>query len=792
MKSYSVKNESGQIFEVDEDKVEQAEKDGFLPVVSNGKEQHRVSVNDLHLAEQDGFKPVLTSSEKPSMVATALRKSAQGLSSGFSDELAGQIEKFGRKRGIEGLGGPLRDVNWNAEPVTDEAALEQAYIQGRDQERARLKLDSEVNPIASGVAEIGGAIASPVNKLAKGMSLVKGGALLGGIYGLGTSDKESIGGNVVDTALGAGTGALFGKVVDKASKAIAPASQAIASKISPALEKKNTQEIIAAADRLGIKVTPGMLDDTGFVQRLEYTLANSPSLFGQSVARNQKAVLSKVDDAIVGATSEASNLTPYQIGDKFKSGLTAKVGERLDPIKTAFDNVAESTKAIGISDKSKEAIVNNIKKIPEVRLSGGKGKVGEYIDMISNIKTADDAKTVSSLLSSDIRAAEGKDKLVLMAIKDKVSTIESKSINRAALTTAKELGERGNYGKQLGKEIITELKGARKGYQELASDLSSIAENTRVKFQGGPSAYLDRVEAIPNEKIQKSFFNTENLRQLENLKSKFPEEFNLLKQGKLQEVVENSMRPVSQGDAGVSSVKFINEVNKINSEAKKMLFGDAGVKVLSDIETVQRSMPKNFNPSGTGSQVGWSEALYTNVKDAGNYALYKGASTNLGKKIATNLKTPDFTPIQKKLSGAIVKAQGPGVIGSGMATSAGLKGVEKWMANGQQRVIETDSSLDPQFLERYQKSKNGRNDLIRAGELKPGSNQMNQMIQKIKSSEEYKQFQKEKEKQDQGKEPDQAKAAPKIKFPLVVQKDGFTAVVRNQSELEEAKGEGWA
>lgn len=741
-----------------------------------------------------GFDPdaYLAQSEKPSVLATAIRKGAQGLSSGFSDEFAGQVEKFGRRVGVEGLGGPIKDISLAKDgPTQDDAILEAAYQKGRDDERTRLKIDSEVNPGTSFVSEIGGAVASPVNKLAKGMSLVKGGAVLGGLYGLGTSERESLAGNIVDTALGAGTGAAFGLGVDKLSKAIAPASQAVAQKISPALEKKNTKEIIAAADRLGIKVTPGMLDDTGFVQRLEYTLANSPSLFGQSVARNQKAVLEKVDDAVLEATKDASNLTPYQIGDKFKSGLTAKVGERLDPIKAAFDDVAESTKAIGITDKSKQAIIRNIKQIPEVRLSGGKGKVGEYIDMISNIKTADDAKTVSSLLSSEIRATQGKDKLVLMAIKDKVSTIETKSINRAALTAAKEAGLKGDSGKQIGKEIISDLKGARKGYQELASDLSAIAENTRVKFQGGPSAYLDRVESIPNEQIQRKFFNTENLRQLEGLKSKFPEEFNLLKQGKLQEIVENSLKPVSQVDAGISSVKFINEVNKINPEAKKLLFGDA-VKLLKDIETVQRSMPKNFNPSGTASELGWQDALWRNVKDTRNYVLYKGASTNLGKKITTKMQTPDFTPIQKKLSGAIVKAQGPGVIGSGTAASSGLKGIEKWIAKGQERVLEADSNIDPEFLKSYPQTKQEKDLLIRAGELKPSSQRMNEVVDEIKKSEKYKKFQKEKEKQAQGKEPNQSKATPKIKFPLVVQKDGYTAVVRNLDELNEAKGEGWA
>ena len=57
MASYKVKNESGQEFEVDEDKVREAEKDGYLPVVTNGKAEHRVSFSDIALAKKDGFLP---------------------------------------------------------------------------------------------------------------------------------------------------------------------------------------------------------------------------------------------------------------------------------------------------------------------------------------------------------------------------------------------------------------------------------------------------------------------------------------------------------------------------------------------------------------------------------------------------------------------------------------------------------------------------------------------------------------------------------------------------------------
>lgn len=64
MKSYTVRDSSGKSFEVDEDKIGEAEKDGFLPVVSNGKDEHRVSFVDMEVAAKDGFKPLQVAEEK--------------------------------------------------------------------------------------------------------------------------------------------------------------------------------------------------------------------------------------------------------------------------------------------------------------------------------------------------------------------------------------------------------------------------------------------------------------------------------------------------------------------------------------------------------------------------------------------------------------------------------------------------------------------------------------------------------------------------------------------------------
>ena len=61
METYKVRNDKNEEFEVDQSKLLEAENDGYLPVVSNGKQEHRVSTRDFVKAKADGFKPITTS-----------------------------------------------------------------------------------------------------------------------------------------------------------------------------------------------------------------------------------------------------------------------------------------------------------------------------------------------------------------------------------------------------------------------------------------------------------------------------------------------------------------------------------------------------------------------------------------------------------------------------------------------------------------------------------------------------------------------------------------------------------
>lgn len=664
----------------------------------------------------------------PSLATSAIRQGAQGITGGLSDELSGGIEAVGRVVGLKGLGGPIKDISLHEDgPTLSGDDISAAYERGRNLEREGLKRDMESNPITSVGSQVVGGIVSPINKITKGMGALKTGATLSGVYGFGTSEADNIIDTAIDTGKGAAIGLGTGYVGQKVANAIAPTAEKVASKISQAIPKKNQENIIAAADRVGLKLTPAMLDDTGFVERLEYTLSNSPSFLGQRVNRAQKQAYESLQSAVKEATKDATNLTEFQVGERVKSGITSKVGERLDPISSVFNEVKESTKFIPISQKSKDAIIRNIQNTDEYVLTGGAGKANQYVEMLNRAQNADQVKTMMTMLNSDIQAAQGAERQVLMTIRSKLGNLENNSITRAAIAQAKDAGLNKLTGKKIGSEIVSDLKEARQGYRKLMTDLGETAQDARLGKTYGPSGFLDKVESIPSERLQQRLFNTDNQRQLQNLAKNFPDEFALLRQGKLRDIADSAI-----GEQGQTSVKkFLSQVEKLSPEAQEIVFANNG-QLLDDLFTLNNALPRNFNPSGSGTQAGWQEAIYSNVKDIPNYLLYKGASTNLGKAIGRSLDDSAINTVRDVTARGVRKIQNPAVRGAAeLFSTKDLRGYDRWEQNGADLLKE--QGVDQAVIDKLKETKKGKQLLIEASDAKPNSKRMQSVLDKVRT-----------------------------------------------------------
>lgn len=218
MKIFKVRDEAGTEFEVDESKISEAERDGFLPVVTNGRDTFRVSVSDLNKAQADGFKPVLSFIEQApeqefSTTQSGLLGALQGASLGFADELEASIRSNFSDKSYKEL----------------QKEIEQRY-----------KRSAEENPKAALAGELVGGFAVPV----PGAGLVKGavsgskalagagkatqniaglsasGALIGGAAGLGYSEEDLLSEQIKDAAGSAAAGAVLSPAIGTAIPAL--------------------------------------------------------------------------------------------------------------------------------------------------------------------------------------------------------------------------------------------------------------------------------------------------------------------------------------------------------------------------------------------------------------------------------------------------------------------------------------------------------------------------------------------------------------------------------------------
>jgi hypothetical protein len=158
----------------------------------------------------------LEAMQKPSVTSSALRGAAQGVTFGFSDEIAGAAEA-------------AYDVATTDKKLSD---LKDLYRQRRDESRELNELAAKANPKAYTAGEITGGLASlvvPVGVVGRGVGAlsklgtvgkaVTTGAALGAAGGAGYSEEETVRGTLADMAIGATTGAALGAAGGAAGKA---------------------------------------------------------------------------------------------------------------------------------------------------------------------------------------------------------------------------------------------------------------------------------------------------------------------------------------------------------------------------------------------------------------------------------------------------------------------------------------------------------------------------------------------------------------------------------------------
>jgi len=382
MEYFKVRNEAGDEQEVDIKKVLQAEKDGYLPIVSNAEGvEHRVSTQDFSKAKKDGYNPIKTSDVGG--IEAGLRGAVRSITWGAGDEIGGGLEALGSMVGVRGLGSPyLKDVRLETDEE-DKQDLSEIYSKMRDRRRDLHKETEKAQPGAYLAGQVGGGLAT---------ALIPGGALLqatkgattgakilagaaaggvgGGIVGAGESEAELIGKDkeigrfATDVAKGAGIGAVAGgglagggvlakKGFDKTMDIVSDVTQPIKTRVEGF--KRGFRQSIEES-----KKDPGILDGKQLGQVTKVLRATKESLQETKGALRTKKELSDL-------AQEAKDILLRKTkGSDMKEALEAKmqIDDLTDEEALIISLMDDEPNAIKewVADKAATTLPGDIKK----------------------------------------------------------------------------------------------------------------------------------------------------------------------------------------------------------------------------------------------------------------------------------------------------------------------------------------------------------------------------------------------------------------------------------------------
>jgi len=388
--------------------------------------------------------------------------------------------------------------------------------------------------------------------------------------------------------------------------------------------KKNAPEIRAAADELGAPVLESQISASPLVQDGDRILMQNYSPTG--MARKELAIkgVQKAEQAVDNSLGASFGMTKAEVGNEIKKSLTSKFQAESKPISAMYDQLKKSTDFIPVDETLKKSFGEEIRAKTGKFFSGVDRKIGEAIlKDLPNIKTVDDVKRFNTQLYSDF-PLNRKD---VARISEGLLGLEEKSVINAAEKFALETGD--IEAKQSILSLIDQRGAANKSYKEMREKMGELGEVLGKKRISGPADFMDFIDDLTPEKVAEKIFTKKDSEFLTFMQKKFPEELELSKNLKKQEIRESALKD------GVLNVNTaLRKIDDLEPEVQRILFNQAELKQINAARVYMESMPPVIRSETSkvmaaldffGDPKG---AIYGSIRDKGIEKFIKSATSN--------------------------------------------------------------------------------------------------------------------------------------------------------------------
>lgn len=601
--------------------------------------------------DPDAYLAAKSGPEKMGMGEAIGRKFTKGFTFGLDPVISGAAEGIAQGAGALSGGADFSDAL---------AEAKKGFVEGRQYKIEKNKEASDVAGAYGTAAEIGGGAVPMLAAGGAGLLSVptsiaqafRQGAAMGAAEAAGYAESP------LEAAGQIGGGAVVGGGLYGLGKGL----MKVGGMAKDALSRKssNFSDVIKSGQELGVKVTPGTLSpQDSTIRGLESSIEQSPSIGGALFRREVRPGRETVSDVFEKVGRLGEGVEAYDTGRKIKGDLVTEFAERLAPVKKSFQNIRESTGFIDVSPKTLNAVSNNIRNIPEVRIGQGQGyanKAIQFAENLKNVQNADELKMLRTSIGKEIELASRQGDFnsasVLGDVLDRVSRLETNSIKRAAISQAR----KGAEGREIAKGLLSDLKSTRKDYSTLMKDAQKFADNAGLGKVKTPEAFLRALDETPNESIAKKLFDSNDFDSIKYLKEHKPNIWNDVKALKMQQIVDASM---TQNREQVSPLKMIRNLDKYGDNVLKELLGDE--KMFKSYQSARRLALADPGKYATGKSL-TPEALdlmkilnpFFQLTELGRYGAYKALPRAGGVLTKTGSGITRAVPLASKTTAGLL------------------------------------------------------------------------------------------------------------------------------------------
>lgn len=359
--------------------------------------------------------------------------------------------------------------------------------------------------------------------------------------------------------------------------------------------KAGAPEIEKAAEALGTKATPGMLNQSPVVQGMESSLYQSPSIAGGAIRDKVVPVQNALQENTAGLLKESiSPEQKFSTGQNIQKGVVENLRKQYAPLKESFGRIEQESAAIPVGEKTRVRVGNNISKLSEVPGSSADQLAQRYSEQVSRTKSLSGMKEIRSDAISRLQNDQNltsPEREVLSGVVSKIDGLFTSQARKAAV----DIG--GRQGREAARGFLAERKATNEGYKALKNQISELGQEGRIpgyKY-GGPETFINNFEKVNAEDLPKKLFNTNDAAAMTKFQKTYPEQFELARKLRLGEIKDKIT--LDNGKLNING--FLNEVDKLSSEAATNLFGKDYKPKIDAIRKVHESMPRKIGASGT-------------------------------------------------------------------------------------------------------------------------------------------------------------------------------------------------